>query len=87
MKEQKVTISNELGLHARPSALFVKKSTAFKSEITVCKDGLEVNGKSIMSLMMLAAEPKSEIVIRASGDDEDKAINALTKLVKGGFKG
>jgi phosphocarrier protein HPr len=86
MKEEKVKITNELGLHARPSAVFVKKSSGFISEITVCKDGMEVNGKSIMSLMMLAAEPQSEIVIRAEGEDEEKAIQTLIKLVEGGFK-
>jgi len=86
MKEQKVKITNELGLHARPSALFVKKSSGFKADITVAKEGVEVNGKSIMSLMMLAAEPQSEIVIKADGDDEEKALEILTKLVESNFK-
>jgi phosphocarrier protein HPr len=85
MVEKKIRITNELGLHARPSALFVKTSCAFKSEITVFKDDLEVNGKSIMSLMMLAAEHNSELVIRAEGEDEAAALAALTRLVENNF--
>lgn len=81
MIEQRVRITNPLGLHAQPSALFVKTSSSFKSEITVFKDDMEVNGKSIMSLMMLAAEHNSELVIRAEGEDEKEAMAALVRLV------
>jgi phosphocarrier protein len=85
MVERTVRIANQLGLHARPSALFVKTSAGFKSEITVIKDDMEVNGKSIMSLMMLAAEHNSEITIRAKGDDEQAALAALTRLFETNF--
>lgn len=85
MVEQKVRITNQLGLHARPSALFVKTSCSFKSEITVFKDDMEVNGKSIMSLMMLAAEHNSELTIRAEGEDEQAALDTLTRLVTNNF--
>jgi phosphocarrier protein len=85
MVEKRLRIKNQLGLHARPSALFVKTSSAFKAEITVIKDDMEVNGKSIMSLMMLAAEHNSEITIRAAGDDEKAALAALTQLFENNF--
>lgn len=80
-----VTIANAYGLHARPAAEFVKLANTFKSEILVSKDGLEVNGKSIMGVMMLAAEPGSEIRIRAVGVDAEAALDALLDLVKRGF--
>lgn len=86
MVENKVTINNELGMHARPSAMFVKASSLFTAEITVTKDGMEVNGKSIMSLMMLAAEPQSELLIRAEGDDEKEAVDVLSDLVNSNFQ-
>jgi phosphocarrier protein len=85
MVEKTVRITNQLGMHARPSALFVKTSSGFKAEITVQKDDVEVNGKSIMSLMMLAAEHNSEITIRAKGDDENAALEALVKLFEANF--
>lgn len=85
MKEAKVIIPNTLGLHARPASLFVKLAEKFKSRITVEKDGIIVNGKSIMSLLMLVAECGSTLVIKADGPDEDEAIEALVNLVKDGF--
>lgn len=85
MKEVKVVIKNTLGLHARPASLFAKTAEKFKSKITVEKDGMIVNGKSIMSLLMLVAESGSTLIIRAEGPDEDKAIKALEKLVMEGF--
>ncbi len=78
-------IVNRLGLHARPAAEFVKLATRFESEVWVEKDGLEVNGKSIMGVMMLAAEPGSEIRIRAVGADAEAALEALLDLVRRGF--
>ncbi|MEO0263484.1 MAG: HPr family phosphocarrier protein [candidate division WOR-3 bacterium] len=85
MKEARVVIPNTLGLHARPASLFVKLAEKFKSKITVEKDGMVVNGKSIMSLLMLVAECGSTLIIKAEGPDEDEAIEALVSLVKDGF--
>jgi len=85
MVRRTLTIQNRLGVHARPAALFVKTAGRFKSEISVSKDDLEVNGKSIMGVMMLAAEMGSRITIQAVGDDEREALAALTELVKGKF--
>lgn len=78
-------IVNRLGLHARPAAEFVKLAGRFESEIWVEKDGLEVNGKSIMGVMMLAAEAGSQIRIRALGPDADAAMTALLGLIRNGF--
>ena len=83
--ERQATIVNPLGLHARPAAQLVRLASAFASDIVVVKDGLEVNGKSIMGVMMLAAECGSSITIRASGADAEQAVQALMDLVAGGF--
>lgn len=83
--ERSVVIQNKYGLHARPAAEFVKAAHAFESDIQVQKDDLEVNGKSIMGMMMLAAERGSEIVIRASGSDADEAMEKLVGLVTNRF--
>ena len=80
-----VTIPNKYGLHARPAAEFVKTAGRFRSHVWVKKDDVEVNGKSIMGVMMLAAEHGSEITIRASGDDAEQAVEALVGLVERGF--
>jgi phosphocarrier protein len=80
-----VTVANVYGLHARPAAEFVKLASKFESEILVDKDGLEVNGKSIMGVMMLAAERGSVIEIRARGADAKEAVDALASLVADGF--
>ena len=82
MKEIEVEVKNKAGIHARPSALFVQIAGNHDSEITVISDGEEVNGKSIMGLMLLAAEKGRKIKIRAEGSDEDKALEALKKLVE-----
>ncbi len=87
MTEAVLTVRNQLGLHARACALFVKTATRFHSDITVARDELEVNGKSIMGVMMLAAEEGSAITVRASGADEQEAIAALCELVNGKFGG
>jgi phosphocarrier protein HPr len=83
--ERDATILNPLGLHARPAAQFVRLASSFASDILVSKDGLDVNGKSIMGVMMLAAECGSAIRIRASGDDAERALDALCTLVADGF--
>ena len=80
-----VTIRNKYGLHARPAAEFVKLATRFRSEIWVSKDDVEVSGKSIMGVMMLAAEHGSSIVIRARGEDAEDALEALSGLVSSRF--
>jgi phosphocarrier protein HPr len=79
--ERAVVIANKYGLHARPAAEFVKLATRYSATIMVSKDDLEVNGKSIMGMMMLAAEYGSQIVIRASGEDATEAVEALLGLV------
>jgi phosphocarrier protein HPr len=83
--ERAVVIQNTYGLHARPAAEFVKAAHAFESDIRVRKEDLEVNGKSIMGMMMLAAERGAEIVIRAAGADAETAVDALCALVDGRF--
>jgi phosphocarrier protein len=87
MTETELLIRNQLGLHARACALFVKAASRFRSEVLVSRDDLEVNGKSIMGVMMLAAEEGSTIRVRADGPDEAEAIAALTELVDGKFGG
>lgn len=85
MSEREVLIVNPLGLHARPAAQIVRTASDFTADIRLEKDGMEVNGKSIMGVMMLAAECGSTIRIRASGADEDAALDALCRLVADGF--
>ena len=81
------TITNKQGLHARPAALFVKTANRYRSEIWVSKDGEEVNGKSIMGLMMLAAEFGSEVEVAADGPDAEDAIKEIEQLIANGFQG
>ncbi|MFV1994068.1 MAG: HPr family phosphocarrier protein [Verrucomicrobiales bacterium] len=86
MVEKEFVISNKLGLHARPAALFVKISNRFQSEIWVEKDDEQVNGKSIMGLMMLAAGHGSRVRVTAKGDDAQEAIDGLEALISSGFE-
>lgn len=85
VETETVEIRNRLGLHARPAAEFVKTAGGFASRITVEKDGLEVNGKSIMGVLMLAAEQGSRMKIRGEGEDASEAVRALAELVRRGF--
>lgn len=85
MAERSVQIVNKHGLHARPAAEMVKAASRFKSDITISRDDLEVNGKSIMGVMMLAAEHGAIITLRASGPDADDALDALAALVAARF--
>ena len=85
MPERTVLIENKNGLHARPAAEIVKLAAKFNSEITIVKDDLDVNGKSIMGVMMLAAEHGSSITLRAEGPDADQALEALATLVHNRF--
>ncbi len=79
--KKKVIIKNRLGLHARPAAFFVELANKFKSDIFLKKEEQEVNGKSIMGVMMLAAGKGSEIEIKAKGIDASKAVEDLGKLL------
>ena len=83
--EKELTIVNRLGLHARPAAMFVRIASRHRAEIWVSKEGEEVNGKSIMGLMMLAAGQGSNLRIRCDGPDADKAMEELEELIKAGF--
>ncbi len=85
MTERTVTIANRNGLHARPAAEIVKVAAKFKSDITLVRDELEVNGKSIMGVMMLAAEFGSTLLLRASGPDADAAVGAIATLIESKF--
>lgn len=85
MIEQAATIVNQLGLHARPAAKIVKLASGFTADVEIVKDGMAVNGKSIMGVMMLAAECGSSITLRAKGADEAAAVEALVQLVASGF--
>ena len=85
MPERIVQIENKNGLHARPAAEIVKCAAKFRSDITIVKDDLDVNGKSIMGVMMLAAEHGSMITLRAEGPDADQALEALASLVHNRF--
>lgn len=82
---QTFTIKNRLGLHARAAAAFVKVANRFQSEIEVTKDGIAVNGKSIMGVLMLAAAKGSQIDVQASGDDAEEALAALGQLIEEKF--
>ena len=80
-----VTIVNKYGLHARPAAEFVKLANKFGAEVWIRKDDVEVSGKSIMGVMMLAAECGSVVQIRARGDDAQGAVDALVGLIQNRF--
>jgi phosphocarrier protein len=86
MPQRELTIQNKLGIHARPAAQFVKLASRFNSEIRVEKDGEEVDGKSIMGLMMLAAGHGSVITVAAEGEDADQALDSIAELVAGRFE-
>jgi phosphocarrier protein HPr len=85
MVSQDVEIINRLGLHARPAAQLVKTSSAFEAEIYFKKGNLEVNGKSIMGVMMLAAEKGAIITITCDGPDEKEALEAVVKVFQAKF--
>jgi phosphocarrier protein HPr len=85
MTERSAQIVNKQGIHARPAAEIVKTASRFKSNIIIVRDDLEVNAKSIMGVMMLAAEHGSFVTIRAEGDDADAAIEGICKVIADGF--
>ncbi len=85
MIERIVRIVNDPGLHLRSASTFVKAAARFKSDVWVMKDGIEVNGKSILGVISLVAEYGSSITIRAKGADEEQAVNVLATLVENRF--
>lgn len=85
MIEREVKVVNPLGLHARPAAQLVKLTNSFVSEVELVKDGVPVNGKSIMGVMMLAAECGCTLTVRTDGPDEEAAAAAVIGLIAGGF--
>ncbi|NCB37401.1 MAG: HPr family phosphocarrier protein [Erysipelotrichia bacterium] len=85
MKRKEVEIRNKLGLHARPASLVVKLAGKFASEIQLIKEDTEINAKSILGVMMLAAGPGQRVTITADGEDESEAVDAIASLIDSGF--
>ena len=85
MVEVTVTVRNRAGMHTRPAAALVKTAARFQSEFTICKDGMEINGKSIIGVMTLAAEQGSTLSLRFEGGDEEQARDAVVDLFDRGF--
>lgn len=85
MVEREVVIKNRAGLHTRPAALLVKTAAKFKSDFYINKDGMEINGKSIIGVMTLAAEQGAKMILRFSGEDEKEAAKAVLELFERGF--
>jgi phosphocarrier protein len=83
--EKEITVINRLGLHARPAAMFVRIASRYRSEIWVEKEGEQINGKSIMGLMMLAAGQGSKLLIRCEGPDAEKAMEEIEDLINRRF--
>ena len=83
--QRELVVINKLGIHARPAALFVKIANRFSCNVTVTKDGEQINGKSIMGLMMLAAGPGSKLLVTCDGDDCHQALDEIEALVKRKF--
>ncbi len=83
---REVRIQNRMGLHARPAAELVKRAARFQAEIFLTKQGLEVNGKSIMGVLMLAAEQGAALTIKARGPDAAEAVHSLAEFVNAGFE-
>jgi phosphocarrier protein HPr len=83
--EKEITIVNRLGMHARPAAMFVRIASRYRAEIWVEKEGEQINGKSIMGLMMLAAGQGSKLTIRCEGADADRALAELEELIAAKF--
>ena len=85
MIQRTVTVKNKFGLHARPAALIVTTASKYLSEFFISKDGVRVNGKSIMGVMMLAAEMGSELLLELDGKDEEQAIAAIIQVIDSKF--
>jgi len=85
MLQNDFLITNKLGLHARASALFVKTSSRFSSDVKLAREGVEVNGKSIMGIMMLAASKGTSVHLSVDGADETDAFQIIGELITNGF--
>jgi phosphocarrier protein HPr len=85
MIEQEVTIKNRAGLHTRPAATLVKLAARFKCDFVICKDSFEINGKSIIGVMTLAAEQGATLLLRFDGEDEEAAAKEITALFDRAF--
>jgi len=85
MKRKEVPITNKFGLHARPAALLVELASTFESEVQLVKEETEVNAKSILGVMMLAAGPGNNVTIVAAGKDEEDAVKAIATLIENRF--
>jgi len=85
MVEREVTIRNRTGLHTRPAATLVKTAAKFQSDFVIIKDDMEINGKSIIGVMTLAAEQGSKLLLRFEGSDEEAAAAAIVDLFERGF--
>ena len=85
MIKRTAKVTNKLGLHARPAALLVTTATKFESQFCISKDSIRVNGKSIMGVMMLAAEMGTELILEVDGPDEIEAMAEILKIIESGF--
>ncbi len=85
MIEREVTVTNRAGLHTRPASMIVRTAAQFKSEFFIHKDGYEINGKSIIGVMTLAAEQGAALILQLDGPDEEEAFTALAALFEDGF--
>ena len=86
MIKRTARVTNKLGLHARPAALLVTTATKFESQFFISKDSIRVNGKSIMGVMMLAAEIGTELILEVDGPDEIEAMEEIVKIIESGFE-
>ncbi len=86
MKEKNIKVSNKMGLHARPAAMLVQTTSKFQSSIKILKDDFDVDAKSIMGVMTLAAGPGCELKFVADGPDENEALEAVERLFNSGFQ-
>jgi phosphocarrier protein len=85
MIKKEVVIKNRLGLHTRPAAMLVKLAAKFKSDFFIEKNGVQVNGKSIIGVMTLAAEQGAKLILKFEGEDEEEAAKAIVELFENGF--
>lgn len=85
MTERKVTVSNRAGIHTRPASMIVREASKFKADFFIEKDGYEINGKSIIGVMTLAAEQGAELLLIFDGEDEGTAADAIAALFEQGF--
>ncbi|MBM7558215.1 HPr family phosphocarrier protein [Halanaerobacter jeridensis] len=85
MMKDKVVISNETGLHARPASMLVDESSSYEADVKIVYDGQEVNAKSIMGVMSLGISQDAEIEVQADGEDEEEAVKAVVELIESGF--